>query len=45
MIAIQNDKITMVCNPDAIGLTIIDKKRWSRWALDYRTVIHPLLVD
>lgn len=39
MIALENHLVTIVCNEDGSSLAIIDKHRWTRWALDYQTLV------
>ena len=39
MVSIQNENVVVICEPDGHGLTILDKKRWTRWSLDERTLV------
>jgi hypothetical protein len=39
MLTIQNQHFILLCAENGDGLTLIDKQRWTRWALDYQTLV------
>lgn len=39
MIAIHNDEFIIICEANGTQLKLIDQKRWTRWALDYQSLV------
>jgi hypothetical protein len=40
MVRLENQEFVVTCQADGTGLELIDRKRRTRWALDYRTLVY-----